>query len=491
MSDEKDKAQRTAMRGSAFDGPAHRNGVDNPVTTAWQRCIVLDVHPDTYTCDVKTERGQYYGSLPWPRIFMSPDGMAGDVSVPMRGQTLAIHNELTEPQLSFTIPHRLDVTTPPGEHRIVHGSTPVGGQDGVYTATGRQDYRGGMPADLLPGDWARVGSQGNLVAVLEGGTTVLKASELSKVIANSVGDLLQLIGRNTDLYSDFGEIRFRNQDGRVSMSLRGGSQQTTETHTEQEKFTIRADLGHTGELVDFRITDTKGRTIAQSHWKPDGTVERYADKALHEVVGTSYTFETTDKDETISGSYTFTVGSNVNGTVGGSLNQQVQGNVEFTSGNDTVLTGNRDTVIAAGRFFNVAVSGSATNLPGATAYSTVVTNGSYVIDIGNPAAGDIQAALSGFQLTTYLGDIQFGSTLGKVKIRTTLPASVEVGGQQGTFSAMLFELFEVWATAFGTAIDTHTHGTSVGPTTPPVVPPYASTQGSITPIKSTYVKLGG
>lgn len=491
MSNEKDKAQRAAQRGSVFDGPSHRHGVDNPAAGTWQRCVVVDVHPDTYTCDVKTERGQYVGGLPWPRMFVSPDGMAGDVTVPMRGQMMALHNELTEPQLSFTVPHRLDVVTPPGEHRIVHGSTSVGGQDAVYAATGRQNYRGGMPADVLPGDWARVGSQGNLVAVLEGGTTVLKASELSKVIANSVGDLLQLVGRNMDLYSDFGEIQFRNDNGRVSMSLKGGSQQTTETHTEQEKFTIHADLGHAGELVDFRITDTKGRTLAQSHWKPDGTVERYADQALREVVGTTYTFETTDKVETIAGSYTFTVGSNVSGTVSGSMSHQVQGNVEFTSGNDTILTGNRDTVIAAGRFFNVAVSGSLTNAPGAAAYKTVVTNGSYTIDIGNPAAGDIQAAMSGFQVTTFLGDIDLGTTLGKVKVRTTLPGSVELGGQQAVFSAMLFELFEAWASAFGQAIDLHTHGSAVGPTSPPLVPPYSTTQSLLNPIQSTYVKLGG
>ena len=113
------------------------------------------------------------------------------------------------------------------------------------------------------------------------------------------------------------------------------------------------------------------------------------------------------------------------------------------------------------------------------------------MDIGASEAGDMQSAMSGYQLSTYDGDITFKTTLGNFNVQTTASSSVNLGGNSGLYTAMLFEMFETWTSAIGVLLDTHTHGSAVGPTGPPIAPIYSATQSLITPIGSTYVKLGG
>ena len=56
------------------------------------------------------------------------------------------------------------------------------------------------------------------------------------------------------------------------------------------------------------------------------------------------------------------------------------------------------------------------------------------------------------------------------------------------FSATLFEPLKLYLEALHKYIDSHTHGSSMGPTTPPLVPS-SSLKSAIAAIKSTVVSL--
>ena len=346
------------QRGSPFDSELSEHGLKT------ERCTIVDVFPDTYSCTVRTETGRHFANLPWPSLSSDPQGLAGDILVPRRGQIVIFVDDVREPYLSFSLPTSFNSSSDIPQHSVIPGGEIVGGDDTVYAGQGRKNFRGGKPADVLPGDRVIIGTQGNLLAVLESGTSILKGSELSKVICNSVGDLLQLIGRNTDIYTDFGEVSFTNDGGHVNMSLRGGAQQTTESSTEIENFTIQADLGHAGELVDFRICDTHGGTLAQVHFAPDGSVVRYAAGNVTENIVGIYNVTLNAFNSTIATSYVVDVGGDSSETVGGSKNITASGNSAIHSGNDASFFGNRDVTIAAGRFGTISIGGSTENTPG-------------------------------------------------------------------------------------------------------------------------------
>lgn len=425
--------KRTVQKGSSFAPATIAKGT-------WQQCTVMEVHPNTYTCEVLAQDNRRL-TLPWPKLEVNPAATGGEVSVPRRGQVFELHSELGTEYLGNPIPMPVLGPKPPAEHRVMYDGEQVGGIDPVYSnVAGRPDFRGGMPADVLPGDWVRVGSTGNLLGVLEGGVVLLKASELAKVLASPTGDLLQLIGRNLDVLSDFGEIHFRNEDGRVSMTLKGGSQQQTDSSPAEEKYTLHVDLGHAGDIANFRITDQAGAVVGQVHYKPDGSVETRNSGEVHEVNGKSDKIIHGDATETVEGAETRWITGSSSEVVGEKVVTST-GDVSAVAGNDVSVGAGRDVTLTAGRRVAVSAPGSKTAKPGDAAMSTVVTNGSWVIDIGDPAAGDLQSALSGFEMKS-MNDVSVQSRKGKIALKTTAPQGVQLGGVAPVWKAVRGEILE-------------------------------------------------
>lgn len=442
--------QKTNQKGSAF----------TPVTVSkgtWQICYILYVDSKTYTCTVRTEDGRLIAGLPWPGLELSGSGTGGTVRVPRIGQAYALSGELNAEYLAYIVPTPVDGVSPPGEHRVFHGGEAVGGVDPLSgNKSPYPNYRGALPPDVLPGDWVQVGSQGNMCGVLEGGTVLLKAAEMAKVVASPAGDLLHLVGRNTDIMTDFGEVSFRNDDGRVSMKLRGGSQQTNQTSPEEEKFTIHADLGSTGDLVDFRVTNTSGNTLGQVHYTPDGAVETRNAGEVNLVTGSSYKLVLESQSLEVKGDCTTDV-TGVTSETHGMQTVTAAGGIYLNSGNDASLQGANDVTLGAGRILTITASGSVTP-PADAAMKTVVTNGSWMVDIGNPLAGDALGPLSGFDLKS-AGDIQMATSMGSVSLLS--PTSITLG-QQAVYKIAKAEAVTRAFNALYQALLAHTHSTPAG-----------------------------
>jgi hypothetical protein len=477
-------------RATRYQKQTNQPLAENDVGRTWERCTTINVYPDTFSCDVYTEKGRMLSGLPFPSGNYDPSSGAGEISIPKRGMILTVHYGLGEPTLSFTQPVPQSGTQVPAS--TVTAAPNVGGEDGTYSDQGHTDYRGLRPNDIIAGDWIRLGTQGNLIGVLEGGLTILKASEVAQIIASKINDSLRLIGRNMDIFTDFGEFRFTNNNGNCSMQLRAGSKQTTQSSPSEQNYTIRADLGDAGQLVNFRITDPDGHILSSIVMDPNGSTTRVATGDAVDIVNGNLTQGYgSNKDTTIEGDESITVGGDSMEQVAGDKTIQASADLTLQSGNDIDQMSNRDISVGAGRNMDVSVSGDTTATPGTNALTYTVTNGTVYFDIGDPAAGDSQSAMSGWGVTTLLGDMTFSTTGGNFIVNTTIPNSVQLGGDSPLFHSMLFEMFQTFISTLGALIDSHTHLTPAGPSGPPIVPPYASSESLVPDIQSDFVTHGG
>ncbi len=468
------KEERDRQKGAALSPLSHQQ--------TWEDGIIQGVYPSRHTCDVYTNRGKFLAGVAWP----------GDGSrSPRRGESVAVHYQLGRPLL-VAIPGR-GVANAQAPASSITPDAAYGGNDPLYQGVGTGRGRGSDAADMLPGDWLQSGDLGNFIAVLAGGTTVLKASDLAQIIATYANNLVRIVAKNFQLDTGAGSIACLTEGGKSTFTLRLGADEETESYPDEENFRIRCEMGHEGELVDFRVTDGKGRALYRLHISPDGRVEQ-------EMEGEVVTNSGSKKEE-IAGSDTSSVGGDKAESIAGSSTKAVQGAMTLSSGGgmqlqsaqNVALTALHDLFLSAGRATTINALGSLTD--NIDALKVNAANGSVVFDIGSPSIGDAQIKRSGFQVSTLTGDIHFKSLLGSFKVDTTRPGGVKLGGPgPGIFSAVLYETFQSFMELFGLMIDTHVHPVpALGgiPTAPPLIPPWQTSRSLLPLSKSTFVKFGG
>lgn len=472
------QATRDRRKGAPFSG---QNSDQN-----WERCIVKEVYPARYTCDVYTERGKFLSGVPWP-------GSAEDIHAPRRGDQLAVHFQLGTPQLFEA---RVDTYRDKGgaEAFRLSGAPGFGADDPIYSTQGETNQRGDAPRDILPGDWLRQGEIGQMVGILAGGTTIFKAGELAQIIATQARNLLRLVGQNFQLYTGAGSLEFKSEDGKTSMVMRAGGDTETESSPSQDNFRIRCELGDEGEMVDFRVTDGKGRELYRVHIDPDGRVQKQALRETSIYDEDRRTEIGTDEVMTIGGARNISISRTDTLQSGGAREVEVGGAHRTRAAGDIAQSTLRDMVLNARRDVRMNAGGDPLS-PLAPAFQVTVSNGDMKFSIGNPLAGDTQIARSGFEVETFLGDANITSLFGKIALNSTLPGGVKAGGPgPGLFNAVLFETLKGFMEVFGVLIDTHVHAQpALGgvPTLPPTVLPWTTSRALLSLAKSNFVKLGG
>lgn len=472
-----DTRSLSPMKGSPF----------TPAGVEWERGYIHDVHPDRYCCDVYTERGRFLVGVAWP------NNSGGEVMVPKRGAAYAVVYTMGVPVL-IPVDACAQQPTAAGQAINVTPVSGIGGDDAPYAGRGNNSLRGSQPADVLPGDWLRVGSLGNLVGVLEGGSVVLKASDLAQVIATQSKNMLRLIGQNFSLYTGAGTLDFETKEGKTSMILRAGADAETESNPTEDNFRIRCELGDAGEMVDFRVTDGYGRALYRLHVDPDGRMETSCAQRVSVTDGSAFDF--------IDGDHQVGVGGNTRDITDGDRLVETGQNREDTTGgshrisagNDMAVSALHDLLLTSIRNMEMRSTGDVTGSDPSLLFT--VANGDVQFKIGDPRAGDAQVRRSGFHVDTVSGAISMNSVTGKIDIGTPVPGGTKIGGAPGVgpYSAVLFEALEMFLGIFGSMIDNHVHfHPSLGftPTNPPFLPPYAWSKGSLRAAKSTFVKLGG
>ena len=333
-------ARGAANLGSAALG---RSSPDSASGPRWELGTVLAYNSATHTAAVRTDSGRPLQDVPQ----IKPT--AGSYDHLGTGTQVVVSWDLGFPAIIGCIDFvgARQVAIPATSLTGVEG---VGSDDPTQPTEGSNSYRApNAPTDMGPGDWAHVGSLGNHVAVLEGGLTLL-GSPTACIQSNGPTGTLRQIARRVEQFTDFGQMRVENLEGRTSFILRAGSNQTTETGLDEEHWTIRLDLGATGDIFDFRIVEPEGRQLFRLHAGSDGRVQLHGDggvdissgkagtaTAQHDVAG--------DRAARISGDDTQETQGNASHTVDGALSSIVTGNaVNVVGGESTTYVGKRYTI---------------------------------------------------------------------------------------------------------------------------------------------------
>lgn len=166
------------------------------------------------------------------------------------------------------------------------GQAGQGGEDPAFDrhlpVTGR-DPR--APTDLLPGDRSLSGPDGATVAALRGPVALLSGGPMARVTAHGDSDHVSVAAGTfrEDTWMGYREVR--NDAGKTSLVWRGGSDQLTQTGADEGRFTIALDVGHTGDLLRFELTNREGQALFRLHVDPQGRAELFAAGGFSQMNG--------------------------------------------------------------------------------------------------------------------------------------------------------------------------------------------------------------
>lgn len=171
---------------------------------------VQSVDTQRWVCSVKTIHGQRYNNVIW----LSPTGGAGRSSAsfaPKMGDRVKLSTGLGYPVIDGFLP-RID-RDPTSPIAIDTGSSP--GDTGSLTSLTGTSFNSSKAGDQFAGDHVISSEGGGIMAVLRGGTVLMKASALAQVIISKMDDCVKLVGRSTEIISEVGVEIFASVKGTV------------------------------------------------------------------------------------------------------------------------------------------------------------------------------------------------------------------------------------------------------------------------------------
>lgn len=386
----------------------------------WQLGVVVEYNSSTHTSTVRTHAGQPLRDVPQ----MKPTG--GGYDHLESGTNVVVSWDLGFPMIvgciDFVGPPQAAISSP-----SLTGVEGYGDADPTQPTAGGNSYKPPLaPVDMSPGDWAQVGAHGNHIAVLGGGLTLV-GSPTAQIRSFGMSGVLQHVARSIETITDFGVSRIRNEQGRTSFVLRAGSAQATETGMDEQNWTIRLDLGATGDILNFVIAEPKGRVLFRLHAGSDGRVQLYGDGGVDVSSGAAGTAETRHD-----------VAGDRRASIGGADRTAVHGVKETVVDQDrTVQVGGVDTVIVGGDSVRSTVGSAAESVGGDSA--TVVT-GSSTAKIGKAAGLDV-----GDKASARFGKGMDVSVQGEARIkasgRTVIDGSKVCLGPNGRHPLPLFDAY--------------------------------------------------
>jgi hypothetical protein len=477
-------------RGARF-GASAIHSQPNP---RWYHGTVVKYWPKTQTYWLSTPHGQ---KRKVPRL----SGHPGDLTALPIGTQVVCHEELgycvIDSVLKMAASQSVDIN--PSRITEVQG---IGGEDSIYDEDDEAiNHRApNDPNDILQGDHVTKSPDHNMIGVLAGGVNVIKSSPLAQVRTNSLDDSVEIISNLYRHISAIGDLSIKNEGGKTSLQWRAGSDQTTETGANASNWTVRLDVGGTPEadLFSLEITTPQGGTLARIHMSAEGRL------SLTGVAGVDTTSGAngTDVHDVVADAVENIGGNRTTSVVGDSIDAVGGGRSASVSENDSlVVGGTASESFGANRFTYVAgqdqkkVQGGSIPTPGLVAAFQDLLNGGMETVFANPLLG-AQAILPYGNWINYGGGFNFvlqPTATGPFSVVSTLPNSVQLGANGAavyvpgvghtivpiaTFGAMLWEPWLTLMTAMLALIDSHTHLTAIGPTSPMA----AGAPGPISPI---------
>jgi len=395
--------------------------------------VISRVNIPRGVCSVWAERN-YYTNVALPNLESDAAGPGGTITGFRQGQPVRLLIGKGMVQILSLMPVSTNRDQDSKPHFQVNDEieTVFTGEDGDVSFTAG-------PRDVVQGDWARLGNQGQSVSLVEGGVARLKATPMSQICCSSHGDTTKINGRTLKMFTGFGETTYGSDGGRNYLEVEGSPYQL---------------------LQSSRGTDNKNLWMYQylvGSKKADG----FVDTRISDLTGNRVYSNSID----ISGNQTVTGKGNYTRRFEGTTNTSVRGNrrTQLDTGDDLLYleqgkrvehyAGGQTTEIMESKYcrvggqrrdrtvgdWSVSARNMAFNISGdavlgnpiSNSLDFVVSNGSVNFDVGNPLSGDLLKSLSGFHVNQYgPGAIELiAKDLGQIYIDTTIPVgTIMVGG---------------------------------------------------------------
>jgi hypothetical protein len=444
-----------------------------PAAQPIEEGTIVKAYPANYCYDVACD---LTGTIPNVKRMTQS---SSDLAMLAEGTQVAVIHGMNGSYIAGVLPHSTTLTKDDNPTTLT-GLSGSGADDPLRNdAKGAGNYAPpGAPRDLSPNDWATTSPAGNSVAVLDGGSNLIKSSDFAQVRTHMVNDVVEIISQRYRHIHGMGFSEIKDEGGRMSYIFRGGADQTTEVGADQENWTIRLDMGQTGDLFRFELTQPDGASVFRIHVTPDGKAEMFAAKGFAMSGGE-------DETKKALGDETTEVQGNATRTIKGKETHTTNGErVVTVSANDSRTVGTDGTESFV-RHYTKSVGGDAkysfvggnpvTALPTNTALEYEIVNGSWKINIGDPTSAASPAALAGFEMKTFTGDIYLGATVkGNITFETLLgdgvfnADTIQLGGSVGKEPFVCGDLLMEVLGQLVDAIMALTVPTSVGPSGPPL-----------------------
>lgn len=170
-----------------------------PVSGDAIEATVMSVDVTRFVCTVKTTKGQRYNNVIWG-MPSGGSGRSGVSFTPKMGDRVKVSTGMGYPVIDSFLP-RIDrePTTPLS---IDTGS--VAADTGKLTPLEGSSYNSSKAGDQVAGDHIISSEGGGMLAVLRGGTVVMKATALAQVLVSKLDECVRLVGRSVELFSELG-----------------------------------------------------------------------------------------------------------------------------------------------------------------------------------------------------------------------------------------------------------------------------------------------
>jgi hypothetical protein len=187
---------------------------NNPtkIDSSFDEGTVTEVDVDRSFCKVKTVRGQNIGQVQWGQ----PSGgssRAGDRVTPVMGDRVVVMYGLGYPLIILFL----------GKNQTTDNAFPVNIDTGVSPVdTGNFSPEGinaindvNKAGDLAVGDRVIASSGGGILAVLRGGSLLIRSSRLAEIFVSKWDDVVRIVSRNFEHFTDVSSDIIKNISGRV------------------------------------------------------------------------------------------------------------------------------------------------------------------------------------------------------------------------------------------------------------------------------------
>lgn len=473
----------------------------------WVTAVVVDYNPSSQNYRLAIDGVGYNDTV--PRLARDP----GDQTILPPETIVVVHDALgfwvidaVLKQAPIT-PSRLPPPTI-SEVRGIGGEDPVRADDDTRPANRSPNDA----VDTLAGDWVRRSPDGNFLGVLAGGVNAMQSSPFAAIRTHALEELVEIFAHQYRHISAMGNFEIKTDKGKTSLVWRAGADQGDENGPGQENWTIRLDVGATGDLFDLAVTTPEGAVLSRIHMNSQGKIQILGVDGVDvisggdpKVVGKEVT--ASSKDVEVGGNLVQTIGQDLATQVGGSREASISGNDSTMYGNDKSEVVSRDVNSTINGHWRQKVVGGMVPVPGVPAYELELMNGGVTFVMSDVLTGANPAGMSSFNVINNFGGVNFvcaPSAVGGFNVVTTLPGSVNLGAN-GTavklpngswqvvavapFGVMMYEPFAAMMTALLLALDTHIHITAVGPTTP--IPIFTAAVSPLLPlIRSVRVSVG-